>query len=312
MRIGKRNGKRNDVVQGASAPVGDGARSVNAVVQSSMETLLTGDGLKLRLHRWPVKGSARGTVQIVHGLGEHMGRYEGLALALNAAGWHVAGHDQRGHGLSEGQRGAIAGENTLLVDLGAVTEHLRNSAGGPLVLLGHSLGGLVAARFVAESLMNSASRWSSDVDGLVLSSPALDAGLGSVRRALAAALARVLPTLPLPSGLKAAWISRDPAVVRRYREDPLVHGRVTPQLAHFIVNAGDLVLRRAPRWHTPTLLMWAGADRCVAPAGSATFARLAPADWVTAREFPALFHEIFNEPERKVVIQQLTTWLQRF
>ncbi len=277
-----------------------------------METLLTGDGLKLRLHRWPAQGTARGTVQIVHGLGEHMGRYESLAAALNATGWHVAGHDLRGHGRSEGQRGAIAGENTLLVDLAAVTDHLRNTATGPLVLLGHSLGGLLAARFVAESLMNSASRWARDVDGLVLSSPALETGLGPVRRALAAALASVLPSLPLPNGLKAAWISRDPEVVRRYSEDPLVHGRITPRLVQFIVHAGELVLRRAPRWRTPTLLMWAGADACVDPAGSATFARVAPAQAVTAREFPALFHEIFNEPERQYPIEQLTRWLQRF
>jgi alpha-beta hydrolase superfamily lysophospholipase len=280
-----------------------------------METLLTGDGLKLHLRRWPVTGggaAARGTVQIVHGLGEHMGRYESLALALNAAGWHVAGHDLRGHGRSEGQRGAIAGEQTMMVDLGAVTEHLRNTGKGPHVLLGHSLGGLIAARFVAESLMNSASRWAADVDGLVLSSPALDAGLGPVRRAVVAVLALVLPGLPLPNGLRAAWISRDPAVVRRYRDDPLVHGRVTPQLVQFIVNAGDLVLRRAARWRTPTLLLWAGADRCVRPAGSATFARSAPPQAVTAHEFPALFHEIFNEPERKAVIEHLTTWLQRF
>ena len=289
-----------------------------------METLLTGDGLKLHLRRWPARlegndtgtgtpaVGARGTVQIVHGLGEHIGRYEALAAALNAAGWDVAGHDLRGHGRSEGPRGAIVGELTLLVDLGAVTLHLRNTGKGPHVLLGHSLGGLIAARFVAESLMNSASRWACDVDGLVLSSPALDAGLGPVRRGLVALLAAVLPGLPLPNGLKVSWISRDPAVVRRYREDPLVHGRVTPKLVRFIVNAGNLVLRRAVRWRTPTLLLWAGADRCVRPAGSAIFARLAPPQTLTAHEFPALFHEIFNEPERKAVIQHLTTWLQRF
>ncbi len=285
------------------------------MVQSTMETLITGDGLKLHLRRWPAAreaGVAHGTVQIVHGLGEHIGRYEGLAAALNAAGWHVAGHDLRGHGLSEGPRGQIAGENTLLVDLAAVTDHLRNASAGPHVLLGHSLGGLIAARFVAESLMNSASRWARDVDGLVLSSPALDPGLGRVRRMLVALLARIGPRLPLPNGLNAAWISRDTAVVRRYREDPLVHGRITPQLAQFIVHAGELVLNRAARWNTPTLLMWAGADRCVAPAGSATFASRAPAAFVTAREFPVLFHEIFNEPERRTVIRQLTAWLQRF
>jgi alpha-beta hydrolase superfamily lysophospholipase len=133
-----------------------------------------------------------------------------------------------------------------------------------------------------------------------------------MRRALVAVLARIGPSLPLPNGLNAAWISRDTGVVRRYREDPLVHGRITPQLAQFIVHAGEVVLNRAARWNTPTLLMWAGADRCVAPAGSATFASRAPAALVTAREFPVLFHEIFNEPERRTVIRQLTAWLQRF
>ncbi len=277
-----------------------------------METLLTGDGLQLHMRRWPAQGPVRGTVQIVHGLGEHIGRYEGLAAALNAAGWHAVGHDLRGHGRSEGPRGQIAGEYTLLVDLAAAIDHLREAGGGPHVLLGHSLGGLIAARFVAESLMNSATPWARDVDGLVLSSPAFDAGLGRLRGALVSLLARTLPDLPLPNGLDPAWISRDPAVVRRYREDPLVHSRITPQLARFIVDAGERVLSRAAPWRTPTLLMWAGADRCVAPAGSATFARQAPAERLTAREFPMLFHEIFNEPERHQVLQTLTTWLQRF
>jgi alpha-beta hydrolase superfamily lysophospholipase len=198
----------------------------------------------------------------------------------------------------------------MLVDLSAVTDHLRGS--GRHILLGHSLGGLIAARFVAESLMNSASRWVREVDGLVLSSPALDPGLGPMRRWLIANLARVLPNLPLNNGLKPDWISRDPEVVRRYVGDELVHRKITPQLARFIVQSGELVLRRAARWRTPTLLMWAGADRCVAPAGSAAFAAAAPPQVLTAQEFPGLFHEIFNEPERQVVIDKLTHWLAQF
>jgi alpha-beta hydrolase superfamily lysophospholipase len=275
-----------------------------------METLITGDGNKLHLRRWQATGVTHGTVQIVHGLGEHIGRYEALAKALNAAGWHVAGHDLRGHGLSEGERGKILGEHTMLADLSAVTDYLRGP--GKHILLGHSLGGLIAARFVAESLMNSASRWVRDVDGLVLSSPALDAGIGPTRRWLIAALAQVLPNLPLGNGLNPKWISRDPEVVRRYVNDELVHRKITPQLASFIVHSGDLVLRRAARWRTPTLLMWAGADRCVSPAGSAAFAAAAPPQVLTAQEFPELFHEIFNEPERQLVIDKLISWLAQF
>ncbi len=275
-----------------------------------MEILTTGDGLRLHLQRWRAPGVAHGTVQIVHGLGEHIGRYEALAAVLNAAGWHVAGHDQRGHGRSEGARGTIDGPQSLLADLSAVSDHVRE--GGRLVLLGHSLGGLIAARFVAEGLNRRAERWQRDVDGLVLSSPALDAGLGAVQRLLMAVAGRVAPDLRLSNGLKPEWVCRDPEVVRRYVADPLVHDRVTARLVRFIVDAGKLVRARAPQWRVPTLLMWAGADRCVAPAGSAAFAAAAPAEVLTAQEFPGLYHEIFNEPEREQVLTCLLRWLARF
>ncbi len=275
-----------------------------------MESLTTGDGLRLHLQRWPAAGAAHGTVQIVHGLGEHIGRYAALAEVLNAAGWHVAGHDHRGHGRSEGARGTIDGPQCLLADLSAVSDHVRE--GGRLVLLGHSLGGLIAARFVAEGLRNPASRWFRDVDGLVLSSPALDPGLSALQRLQLALASRLVPDLRLANGLKPAWISRDPEVVRRYEQDPLVHDRVTARLVRFIVEAGQTVRSCAPRWQVPTLLLWAGADRCVAPAGSAAFAAAAPAGVVTAQAFPTLYHEIFNEPEREQVLGHLIRWLERF
>ena len=275
-----------------------------------METLTTRDGLRLYVQRWPAPGVAHSTVQIVHGLGEHIGRYGALAAVLNAAGWHVAGHDHRGHGRSEGARGTIAGPQSLLADLSAVSDHVRD--GSRLVLLGHSLGGLIAARFVAEGLRSRAERWQRDVDGLVLSSPALDPGLGVAQRLLLAVARRLAPDLRLSNGLKPEWVCRDPEVVRLYVADPLVHDRVTARLVDFIVDASKLVRSRAARWQVPTLLMWAGADRCVAPAGSAAFAAAAPASMVTAQAFPGLYHEIFNEPEREQVLAHLTRWLTRF
>ena len=274
-----------------------------------MDTLTTGDGLRLHLRRWQAPGAARGTVQIVHGLGEHIERYASLATALNQAGWHVAGHDQRGHGRSEGPRGAIPGSHALLLDLAAVRDHVRGP--GPHVLLGHSMGGLVAARFVAEALQSDPARWQREIDALVLSSPALDPGLGLWQRALLQLLGVVMPHLGVGNGLKPAWISRDIEVVRRYAADPLVHRRVTPRLVRFIVDEGRHLLALAPRWRTPTLLMWAGADRCVAPAGSQTFAAAAPASVVTAQAWPGLYHEIFNEPEREQVMASLIRWLDR-
>ena len=183
---------------------------------------------------------------------------------------------------------------------------------GRHVLLGHSMGGVVAARFVAETLQANPARWQREVDLLVLSSPALDPGLNVAQRLLLRLLGGVAPHLGVGNGLRADWISRDAEVVASYKVDPLVHRRVTPQLVRFIADEGRHVLALAQRWRTPTLLMWAQADRCVAPAGSCAFADAAPATTVTAHGWPGLYHEIFNEPEREQVIARLSDWIARF
>jgi alpha-beta hydrolase superfamily lysophospholipase len=274
-----------------------------------METTLRSfDGLRIHRREWRCQ-QARGTVLVVHGLGEHIGRHAHVAAHLNAWGWQVVGHDQRGHGRSEGGHGRIASDDALLRDLSQVIDTVRAAHPGPLVLLGHSMGGLVAARFVAEGLQPQPAAWYREVDALVLSSPALDAGMGAVQKALLGVLGPLAPDLAVGNGLKPAWVSRDPAVVAAYVADPLVHDRVTPRLVRFIVDAGRFVLAHAPNWRVPTLLMWAGSDRCVAPRGSAAFAAAAPATLLSAHEFAPLFHEIFNEPEQAEVFERLRSWL---
>jgi alpha-beta hydrolase superfamily lysophospholipase len=270
-------------------------------------SLITSDGLKLRLREWSYPG-ARGTVLIVHGLGEHVGRYAHVAAWFNARQWRVVGHDQRGHGLSEGALGRLARDADLLNDLALVIDAVRQAHPGPLVLLGHSMGGLVAARFCAEGMSTGPADWYRSVDALLLSSPALDLGLSAAQKTLLAVLGRLAPNLAIGNGLKPEWISRDPAVVKAYIDDPLVHDRVTPRLVRFIIDAGATVREHMANWSLPTLLLWAGADRCVAPAGSAAFAEATPAATVTAREFPKLFHEVFNEPERDEVFAALGAW----
>jgi alpha-beta hydrolase superfamily lysophospholipase len=275
------------------------------------------DGLRLHLQHWPANGASEapadapdhaplgGTVLIVHGLGEHIGRYAHVAEHLQRSGWAVSGYDQRGHGRSEGPRGGLARDDALLTDLASVIDALP--ARPPLVLLGHSLGGLLAARFVAGGVDRSAP-WFRPVQALVLSSPALDPGLGAVQKLLLV-LGRLMPDQAVGNGLKPEWISRDPLVVEAYRSDPLVHDRVVPRLARFIVDAGREVRANAARWPVPTLLLYAGADRCVASAGSADFAGAAPKPIVTAHRFAPLFHEIFNEPEQREVLAMLSAWL---
>lgn len=267
------------------------------------------DGLLLHRCDWPCTGETKGTLLVVHGLGEHIGRYDRVAMRLNAAGWQVAGYDQRGHGQSEGARGSVGRRDSLLFDLARVIDAVRGERGGPLILLGHSMGGLIAARFVAEGLQAQPAAWHRAVDGLVLSSPALDTGMSGGQRALLAVLGPLAPGIAVSNGLAPEWISRDAAVVAAYIADPLVHDRITPRLARFIVDAGALTLPLAPRWSVPTLLLWAGSDRCVAPAGSQAFADAAPPGVVRSQCFDTLYHEIFNEPEQDEVFAVLLGWL---
>jgi alpha-beta hydrolase superfamily lysophospholipase len=273
-------------------------------------TLTTADGLVLHLHHWP-HATPRGTVLIVHGLGEHAGRHAAVAAALNGWGWSVVAHDHRGHGRSGGDRGRIDRDDALLDDLALVVDTVRAAHPGRLVLLGHSMGGLIASRFVAEALQPQPAAWSREVDALVLSSPALAADTNAAQKLLLASLGRLAPDLAVGNGLKPEWVSRDAAVVKAYLADPLVHDRITPRLARFILEGGELVRSLAPRWRVPTLLMWAGADRCVAPRGSEAFAAAAPASVLQAKGFDGLAHEIFNEPEREQVMARLGEWIRQ-
>ena len=275
-----------------------------------MPTLTTSDGLQLHLHDTPAPtGPARGTVLVMHGLGEHGGRYAHVVALLAAQGWATLLVDQRGHGRSDGPRGAIATGDSLLADLGLLADHARRRYPGPLVLLGHSMGGLVVGRYLAEGLAARPAPWWQPVDGLVMSSPALDPGMNAFQKLLLAVAEPLAPNAALGNGLKPEWVCSDPAVVRAYVADPLNHDRITPRLVRFIVDGGLLVRASAARWATPTLLLYAGADRCVAPRGSDAFAAAAPASVVAHQRYDGMAHEIFNEPDQARVLADLSHWL---
>lgn len=281
-----------------------------------MRTLTTADGLALHLRQWKPDTTPTGAVLIVHGLGEHLGRYEHVAAHLNGLGWEVHAYDQRGHGASQGPRGDAPHEMSLVEDLGLVIQSLRSDpllAARPLLLLGHSLGGLVAARYVAEgaglNVGKAMPSWFQAVDGLMLSSPAFDPGMNPLERVALALLGPIAPHWGVNNGLNPHWLSRDPAVVQAYRQDPLVHKVITPTLVQMVLEQGREVLRLCPSWRVPTLLMWAGADRCVSPKGSAEFAQAAPQTLLQSHCFTHLFHEILNEPEQAEVLSQMGAWM---
>ncbi len=277
-----------------------------------MQPLHTDDGIPLHVRHWGAGMAAVGTIIVVHGLGEHIGRYDALANDLNAVHWHVCGYDHRGHGASGGARGRIPRDDSLLRDLGRVIDQVREVRDGPVVLLGHSLGGLVVARYVAQGVADNhlVPSWYRHVDGVVLSSPALELGLSAPQRALLSLVYPLAPDAAMNNSLDASWVSSSEAVVTAYRNDPLVHDRVTPRLVRFMIDSGTFVRRHASGWTMPTLLMWAGADQCVSPHGSEAFVEQAPADVVTSQCFPDMAHEIFNEPGRAGPLRTTARWLK--
>ncbi|MEO8855665.1 MAG: lysophospholipase [Burkholderiaceae bacterium] len=273
---------------------------------SKLSPLTARDGTHLVVIDWPLeKGPVRGVVLIVHGLGEHVWRYDYVAERLNSWGFAVRGYDQYGHGESMGERGALPSADRLLLDLVEVVDQSRERMheGTPLIILGHSMGGLVAARFVSLGMR--------PVQGLVMSSPALHANLSWFQKLLLATLPKVLPNLRVSNGLDSTFISRDPAVVAAYRADPLVHDHISARLALFIARTGPATIAAAPSWKVPTLLLYAGMDKLANPAGSRAFANAAPQNVVSSHCFEHFYHELFNEPpaDRAAVFEVLRRWL---
>jgi alpha-beta hydrolase superfamily lysophospholipase len=263
------------------------------------------DGQALFLRDWP-NPSAREAVLIVHGLGEHSGRYEQLAQWFLARGYAVRSYDQRGHGHTPGPRAALRHRDDLLQDLAHVYQDYAQRFGRPPLLLGHSMGGAVALRTVLDGRI--------EPPLLILSSPALRTNEAPWLRKLASVLSRIAPNLPLRNGLPLQGLSHDAQVIEAYRNDPLCSGRVTPRMADFIFRAGASSITDAWRLRVPTLLLVAGSDQLVDPSGSRDFAAGAWATkQLTSRFFDTLYHELFNETEtgRHQVLAQLGEWLRR-
>jgi len=187
--------------------------------ESTLSTFVASDGDRVVVLDWPLEAGValRGVVIVVHGLGEHAGRYEQVALQLNEWGFAVRGYDQCGHGESGGARGSLPTDTRLLDDLADIIDstRARMRPGTPLILLGHSMGGLVVGRFVSLGLR--------PVDGLIMSSPALNAGMNAFQKFLVSLLPKLSPNLRVGNGVKPQYISHDPAVVAAYRADPMVH-----------------------------------------------------------------------------------------
>ncbi|MDJ0850168.1 MAG: alpha/beta hydrolase [Myxococcota bacterium] len=256
-------------------------------------------------HRTWLSPDPERLVLIVHGYAEHSGRYEELGSWLAARGCAVHAYDQQGHGRSDGPRGHVRRFSDFVDDLEHFLEVARTSQPGlPAFVLGHSMGGLVAATWAVDR--------SPRVVGIVTSGAALRLGRMPSRRERWAvqALRRVLPRAGSSQEIDPAALSRDPEVGRAYRADPLVFERMTFSLADEFVSAALRVGSEAPAVEVPMLLLHGEEDPlCPAEASRAFFAGLrSPGS--ALRIYPRLRHEIFQEPEREQVFSDLLGWLQ--
>ena len=266
---------------------------------STSDYVTARNGVRLLTRHWPTTGSSHGSVLLIHGLAEHSGRYERTGSILAAAGLDVTGLDLEGFGGSGGRRAWIAGWDTWLDDVEDRLAAIRASADGrPVVLFGHSMGGLVSLTY-AES-----DRPQPDL--LVLSSPWLADHLPIWRRAGAVVLGRVVPTLEVANGFDGSTLSRDPAVGAVYLADPLAYHRTTTGLGLEVLAAQKRAVADLGRLRIPTFVTHGGADPLVPTTSSEV---LGAHSGVTRKVYPDLRHETLNEPEGPQVAADIAAWI---
>jgi alpha-beta hydrolase superfamily lysophospholipase len=264
------------------------------------------DGTNIHCEDYFPASPAHSAIVFMHGLGEHSGRYDHLAAFFCKQGYAVRTYDHRGHGKSSGKRGDIPHQDSLLDDAQQIMQDWHAACPSSVkrqLLLGHSMGGLFAAKFALSKMC--------ELHGLILSAPALAIYMNFVERSLLKVLSSVAPALTLSNGLKTKYLSHDPEVVTSYCNDPLVHDRISARLLNSMLTTMHDVFSHANSLDLPTLLLVAGQDKLVDSSGSLRFAQASPDNYLRLHTYENLYHEIFNELDAKAVFDDVGTWLDQ-
>ncbi|HYS65127.1 MAG TPA: alpha/beta hydrolase [Paraburkholderia sp.] len=293
----------NTTRTGNARPVA-GVRKGGAALSS---TVTTSDGVELPLYRWPATVQQRATVALLHGLAEHAGRYAALADRLNPAGIELVAVDLRGHGQAPGKRVRIRRFDDYLLDAQALLDAAATSC-APLFLMGHSMGGAIAALYTIERLEASGRR----LNGLILSSPALAPGRDVPRWMLnlSQVISRVWPGFPAMK-IDAALLSRLQPVVNANLNDPLVHhGSIPARTGAELLLAMARIERGRAGLRVPLLVYHGTADKLTEPEGSRAFGQHAGSPDKTLTLHEGSYHETMNDMDRDRVIGQLIEWIE--
>jgi acylglycerol lipase len=265
----------------------------------------TGDGLKLYSQAWEPEGKTKAVVCLIHGLGEHSGRYAHLGNYLTGQHYALFSFDLRGHGKSEGQRGHAQSMKTFEEDISLLLSHAgQRHPGLPIFLYGHSLGGTLVLDYAYTTPIK--------LTGVIATGPLLRTGFEppTWKIALGKAMRRVMPTFSMSNEIERPALSRDPRVVQAYISDPLVHDRISASLGIDMLQLGLSLLERASDFPLPLLLMHGSADRLASPQASREFAEKAGGK-CTLKIWDGFYHEIHNEPEKDEVFKFLMDWMEK-
>jgi lysophospholipase len=267
------------------------------------------DGTRLWFER-DVPDGARAHIVLVHGYGDHLGRYRTFRDAMLSDRFAVHAFDTRGHGRSDGTRGGVGTFSEYTDELGAFVALVHAQAGGaPLFIVAHSHGGLITLVWLGGPGADAARRF--DLHGLVLSAPYLALAFAppAWKTAPAVLLSRVAPSLPIPTGLASADLSRDPAWQRSTDEDPLYGRKATPRWFTEHTRAQQEALAGGARLGIPVLLMLPGEDRVASAVTSRRWFETLTTPDRRIREWPSMRHEIFNEIGKEEVYAETCRWI---
>ena len=273
------------------------------------DSIAASDNLRLYVRRREAD-RPRAEIVLVHGFGEHSGRYAALTEHLIEAGYTVTAYDHRGHGQSEGLRGHVESFSEYEDDLDRIAGWVRSRAEDRvLLLIGHSMGGLVTLRYSART----ESRNVRALAGAVISAPLIGVATPVPQHKLIIGLvaAKVAPRMRLDNEINSAVLSRDPEIGRAYAADPLVHRKVSARWYAEAVKAMREVVELAPRIKTPLLVMHGSADRLASVDATKRFyEQIGSADKELV-VYEGWYHELFNEPDKYEVFNRVTSWLAK-
>lgn len=262
-------------------------------------------GLELYYQRWRPEGMPKAILVITHGHGEHSGRYGNVVDWFVPRGYAVYAFDLRGHGRSAGPRGHVERWDVLREDLAAFLALAReHEPGHTLFLVGHSMGGLIALEYALHHPQGLAGVIAS---GPLLSQPSISPFLIT----LSQVLSRIVPRLALKSGLDVTALSRDPAVVEAYVNDPLVHSFGTARLGAELIRAVEWTQAHAADLALPCLIVHGGDDRICPPEGSRAFFENVTFADKDRQVYEGYYHEVYNDVGKERVLAAVEAWIAR-